>query len=563
MLKTMNASSTTTPAKESQSAGASFFDVLAGTSAASDALSAGSTAGAPASSGRGDSKATAQGGQTNAKTGANNQDLAQNGTSQIEIDLTNQLSALTQPASSQASVRSAANTSSRATDHQQKSQSVSESAAPATTNIALPLELSSTPQTVIAPVPLPALPSSDASAAAADNSRAASLSEIDTTSAVSAAGADKAGVQNSQPETATSRAAGAITANAGKPESGLSSSKTTASGADAQTATQSAEADQSDAANAATQETSNALNAMAAMVLPANPALPGIDIVPGIGDPNQLAGKAAQTGKGSDASLAKLADSSTGASQKSNSESQSSAAGTGASSSSVAGSNQATHQPQADGSQTAPVNSNSGASQIATQINGQMHAQISAQMSAQTQQAASHGTAHDLTAPHNAADSVADAVRAGSQAAGADGAENAGVSPINTANVIQKMSETEMHVGMRSADFGEVSIRTLVSQQQMTAQISVDHGDLGKAISAHIPAMEAKLGGDFGLRAIVEVNQSGMSFSGERGFASQREQKSFAQPAQSQDAATSTEADQPALLGIARTDGTYRLDIRA
>jgi hypothetical protein len=380
---------------------------------------------------------------------------------------------------------------------------------------------------------------------------------------MASAAVDKAGVQNAQPEIATSRAAGTLTANAGKSESGPSSSKiaTSASSADTQTVTQSAEADPSDAANAVTEATPNSFSAAAAMILPLNLALPGVEVVPGVADQNPLAVKAAQTGKAPDATLAKPPDAVTGSSQKSTSAPLAGTAGPGASSNTFTGSNQASHQPQADGSQTAPGNSgtNPGASQTAMQINGQIHAQIDAQ----TQQAASHGAVHDIAASHSAAGSVADAVRAGNQASQAEGAENAGVSPINTANVIQKMSETEMHVGMRSADFGEVSIRTLVSQQQMTAQISVDHGDLGKAISAHIPAMEAKLGGDFGLRAIVEVNQSGMSFSGERGFSSQREQRSFAQPAQSQDAAPSLEADLPALSGVARTGDPYRLDIRA
>ena len=90
---------------------------------------------------------------------------------------------------------------------------------------------------------------------------------------------------------------------------------------------------------------------------------------------------------------------------------------------------------------------------------------------------------------------------------------------------MQSISGSEMHMGMRSAEFGDISIRTTVSQQLMTAQISVDHGDLGKAISAHLPAMQEKLGGELGIRASVEVSQSGMSFSGERGYSAERDQR--------------------------------------
>lgn len=135
---------------------------------------------------------------------------------------------------------------------------------------------------------------------------------------------------------------------------------------------------------------------------------------------------------------------------------------------------------------------------------------------------------------------------------------------INTARLIQTMSESEMRVGMHSAEFGDISIRTMVSPLQMTAQISVDHGDLGKAISAHIPSMQEKLGGELGLKALVEVNHSGMSFAGDRGYSAAREQRPYApsaitetlqQPADIDSAVTRT-------LAIPSVDGD-RLDIRA
>src|SRR5262249_8280778 len=107
-------------------------------------------------------------------------------------------------------------------------------------------------------------------------------------------------------------------------------------------------------------------------------------------------------------------------------------------------------------------------------------------------------------------------------------------------------------------------IRTSVSQQQMLTQISVDHGDLGKAISAHIPTLESKLGGELGIRATVQVSESGMSFSGERNSSSpQRDQRTFFQPAAVESAEPSVET-YSALPHMAATTGdSYRLDIRA
>lgn len=174
---------------------------------------------------------------------------------------------------------------------------------------------------------------------------------------------------------------------------------------------------------------------------------------------------------------------------------------------------------------------------------------------------------HDATAARSQTGATPETPRATDRSPAPEPADAASTSRIDTARVMQSMSQSEMRVGMHSAEFGEISIRTSVTPQQMMAQISVDHGDLGKAISAHIPAMEQKLGGETGLRALVEVNQGAMSFSGERGYSSQREQKSNAAAAQSDGAQSSAEIDQQVLREGSRTAtapaGGYRLDIRA
>ncbi len=168
------------------------------------------------------------------------------------------------------------------------------------------------------------------------------------------------------------------------------------------------------------------------------------------------------------------------------------------------------------------------------------------------------------SAAHAQADAPADATRPSGQSLPLQTGDDAATAAINTARLIQSMSQTEMRVGMHSAEFGEISIRTAVSQQQMTAQISVDSSDLGKAISAHIPAMQEKLGGETGLRALVEVSQGSMSFSGEQGSSSPRQQPSYAAPARIAATVAPVEADYP--ISQATTwavSNGYRLDIRA
>jgi hypothetical protein len=138
-------------------------------------------------------------------------------------------------------------------------------------------------------------------------------------------------------------------------------------------------------------------------------------------------------------------------------------------------------------------------------------------------------------------------------------------SSINSSKLIQTMSESEMRVGMHSTEFGNISIRTTVSQQQMLAQISLDHGDLGQAISAHASSVQTKLGNDSGLRTLIEVNQQGASSSGGSGSAPQREQQqAFVRSVRPDSVAVPVETDVGISLGaLVGTDTGNRLDIRA
>jgi hypothetical protein len=146
----------------------------------------------------------------------------------------------------------------------------------------------------------------------------------------------------------------------------------------------------------------------------------------------------------------------------------------------------------------------------------------------------------------------------------AEGGEAVAASSINSAKLMQTMSETEMHVGMRSAEFGDISIRTSISQQQLVTQISLDHSDLSQAISAHVSTMQTKLGEDFGLHASIEVHNLGSSLSGEPGQSSQREQRAFTPSARIESALVAPEEQTGPNLGalVAAGNGN-RLDIRA
>lgn len=162
-------------------------------------------------------------------------------------------------------------------------------------------------------------------------------------------------------------------------------------------------------------------------------------------------------------------------------------------------------------------------------------------------------TAADATAQPTAANDE-------SVAGQASGTSLAGMSGVSTARLIQTMGDSEMRVGIHSNEFGTISIRTTVTQQQMQAQIAVGHAELGTTLAAHIPSIQAKLGSEIGLQASIEVNANGSSFTGNgQHTAQQQTATTSAAGAEFQDAAP----DVTAVQLLATADSTRRLDIRA
>ena len=60
-------------------------------------------------------------------------------------------------------------------------------------------------------------------------------------------------------------------------------------------------------------------------------------------------------------------------------------------------------------------------------------------------------------------------------------------SPV-TAKFVQGMNQSEFRVGMQSQEFGNIDIRTSVARHMFSAQISVEHGDMAKSMTAQLPA---------------------------------------------------------------------------
>jgi hypothetical protein len=142
--------------------------------------------------------------------------------------------------------------------------------------------------------------------------------------------------------------------------------------------------------------------------------------------------------------------------------------------------------------------------------------------------------------------------------------EGAATTAINSAKLIQAMGQTEMRVGLHTSEFGDISIRTSVSQQQMQAQISLDHPELSQAIAAHISAAQTKLGDEHGIQASIQINNQGTSNSSDSGQPSQRQQNSFTGFTGPTVNADYVEAENGMSFGVLSATGNeHRLDIRA
>ncbi|HEX7730070.1 MAG TPA: hypothetical protein VF392_13640 [Terracidiphilus sp.] len=213
--------------------------------------------------------------------------------------------------------------------------------------------------------------------------------------------------------------------------------------------------------------------------------------------------------------------------------------------------NSTAHSAQADAVQTGTTALRTDFAGVAQTTAVPVHAELQTAITAHTTSTTFDGSTHSA------------AMADDGTAAHLTGAAAANMPGISTARLVQTLSDSEMRVGMHSSEFGSISIRTTVSQQQMQTQIAVDHSELGTALSAHIPSMQAKLGSDFGLQATIEVNQSGAGFTG-NGQQSQQQQSQPSAPAYTMSAAPAMAVAEIAAPQMAMAmSSNDRLDVQA
>jgi len=140
---------------------------------------------------------------------------------------------------------------------------------------------------------------------------------------------------------------------------------------------------------------------------------------------------------------------------------------------------------------------------------------------------------------------------------------------INTAKLIQSMGQSEMRVGMRSNEFGNISISTSTSKDQVSAQISLEHGELAKTLAASLPEMQARLGGNHPMDVRIDMNGAttgqGTGTYGGTSHGSQDQSSSGRQQAGNMAASSSSIGSvekQFSPVAVVMPTGYARLDIR-
>ena len=156
------------------------------------------------------------------------------------------------------------------------------------------------------------------------------------------------------------------------------------------------------------------------------------------------------------------------------------------------------------------------------------------------------------TAPHSSTAQSRDGIASGSAASASPDApphrdanslptlrENsltgAEISSVSKASLIERFRQSEMRFGMQSGEFGRIEVRTLLDHHEVTARISVERGDLSRALESELPGLQKRLTDLDGPAAKITLHEqsSGMSMSGESGRRPRTQEWQSSQPAPS------------------------------
>jgi hypothetical protein len=84
---------------------------------------------------------------------------------------------------------------------------------------------------------------------------------------------------------------------------------------------------------------------------------------------------------------------------------------------------------------------------------------------------------------------------------------------INTAKLVQGLSQSELRVGLQTRDFGNIDIRTSVNRHEFSAQISVEHNDVARTLITELPSLYARLNDHQVTVSNIQIQNQGLSTS--------------------------------------------------
>ncbi len=85
---------------------------------------------------------------------------------------------------------------------------------------------------------------------------------------------------------------------------------------------------------------------------------------------------------------------------------------------------------------------------------------------------------------------------------------------INSAKLIQSIGQSEMRVGLQSPEFGNISIHTSASSDLVSAQISLEHDGLARALATHLPDLQSRNAGSQSMDIRISHSSQGGVSSG-------------------------------------------------
>jgi hypothetical protein len=107
-----------------------------------------------------------------------------------------------------------------------------------------------------------------------------------------------------------------------------------------------------------------------------------------------------------------------------------------------------------------------------------------------------------------------------------------GTTGVSSAKLIDRLGQSELIFGVKTRDLGHIEVSTTLDRHQVSATISVERGDLGRALATELPGLNKKFADlDMPLAKIVVHDQSASTSTGSERRSQHEEARQAAPPA--------------------------------